>query len=365
MNKTEYGELSAFHPGYYIAEIIEDMGITQEEFAVRMGTTAKTLSKLVNGQINLSNDLAMKLSIMMGTSVEVWLNLQKNYDRKIIEIEGRKDIDGQIQISRLIDYSYFVKVAHLKETRKPQEKVENLCGYFKISDLKTLENQDYLVNFRTGIKNVDNKNVINARAWLQTALNIGGKLQTEEFNARKLMAFLPEIRSMTVQNPEVFLPRLRKIFSESGIAFVLLPHLKNSGINGAVKWYTNSTVLLAVNDRRCYADTFWFTLFHEIKHALQQKRKVTFVYLDEHEADEKNRQLEDEADAFAQDYLIPAKELAAWSPDKYVSDADICMFARKIGIHPGIVAGRLQNEGIIPQNRCTGLKEKYKITLLP
>ena len=42
MNKTEYGELSAFHPGYYIAEIIEDMGITQEEFAVRMGTTAKT-----------------------------------------------------------------------------------------------------------------------------------------------------------------------------------------------------------------------------------------------------------------------------------------------------------------------------------
>ena len=60
----------------------------------------------------------MKLSIMMGTSVEVWLNLQKNYDRKIIEIEGRKDIDGQIQISRLIDYSYFVKVAHLERNKK-------------------------------------------------------------------------------------------------------------------------------------------------------------------------------------------------------------------------------------------------------
>ena len=59
--------------------------------------------------------------------------------------------------------------------------------------------------------------------------------------------------------------------------------------------------------------------------------------MDEHEADEKNRQLEDEADAFTQDYLIPAKELAAWSPDKYVSDADICMFARKIGIHPGLL----------------------------
>ena len=77
------------------------------------------------------------------------------------------------------------------------------------------------MNFRTGIKNVDNKNVINARAWLQTALNIGGKLQTEEFNARKLMAFL-EIRSMTIAESEVFYPGCGKFFLKSGIAFVLL-----------------------------------------------------------------------------------------------------------------------------------------------
>ena len=74
---------------------IEDMGISQAEFATRMGTTAKTLSNLVNGQINLSNDLAQKVSVMLGTSPEVWLNLQSAYDQKLIEIEMTKDFDAQ------------------------------------------------------------------------------------------------------------------------------------------------------------------------------------------------------------------------------------------------------------------------------
>lgn len=52
-----------------------------------MGTTAKTLSKLINGQANISNDLAKKLSVMLGTSVEVWQNLQNTYDQKLIEVQ--------------------------------------------------------------------------------------------------------------------------------------------------------------------------------------------------------------------------------------------------------------------------------------
>ena len=86
-NVKEYKDIVAFHPGYYIADIIDDMEISQNEFATRMVTTAKTLSKLINGQANISNDLAKKLSIMLGTSVEVWQNLQNTYDQKLIEIQ--------------------------------------------------------------------------------------------------------------------------------------------------------------------------------------------------------------------------------------------------------------------------------------
>ena len=86
-NVKEYKDIVAFHPGYYIADIIDDMEISQNEFVTRMGTTVETLSKLINGQANISNDLAKKLSVMLGTSVEVWQNLQNTYDQKLLEIQ--------------------------------------------------------------------------------------------------------------------------------------------------------------------------------------------------------------------------------------------------------------------------------------
>ena len=86
-NVKEYKDIVAFHPGYYIADIIDDMEISQNEFATRMGTTVETLSKLINGQANISNDLAKKISVMLGTSVEVWQNLQNTYDQKLLEIQ--------------------------------------------------------------------------------------------------------------------------------------------------------------------------------------------------------------------------------------------------------------------------------------
>ncbi len=168
---------------------------------------------------------------------------------------------------------------------------------------------------------------------------------------------------MTVKKPEEFLPRMREIFGECGIAFVLLPHLKNSGVNGAVKWVTEDRVVLAMNNRGLDADKFWFSLFHEIKHVLQQKIKRVFISSTVEEMMDINSSLETEADKFAMNYLIAPSDLKKLAPSRYTSDDEIIEFAKTIGIHPGIVAGRLQHEGIIAQNRCSKLKEKYVIEM--
>ena len=362
-NIMNYRDIMACHPGYYVAEIIEDMGVTQAEFAVRMGTTRKTLSQLVNGQANISNDLAQKLSTMLGTSIEFWLNLQTAFDEKVIEINKAKATDEQAEIVAVIDYSYFVKLVNLPVARTVREKIDNLCSFFRIADLRILRQNDFLVNFRTGIATVEDNNIINSRAWLQTALNVAARIETAPFNADKLKAYIPEIRTMTLQDPEVFLPRLREIFSECGVAFVLLPYLKNSGINGAVKWINQDRVVLAMNDRRLNADTFWFSLFHEIKHVLQQKTKTVFVSSSKQEMKEMDEKLEEEADTFAQNTLIPMRDYRQFAPSKYTSDAEIIAFAKKIGIHPGVVAGRLQHDHIIAPNRCSALKQQYKIVM--
>lgn len=75
-NYIEHNNTIAFRPGYYINELIDESGVTQENFAKRLDITPKKLSSLIRGEQSLSIEIAMKLSRMVGTTVSYWLNLQ-------------------------------------------------------------------------------------------------------------------------------------------------------------------------------------------------------------------------------------------------------------------------------------------------
>ena len=94
-NYIEYKGRVAFHPGYYVEEIVDESGLTQQDFASRLGTTPKNLSKLINGQQSLSVDMALKLSGMLGTTLEYWLNLQNAYDAVKSRNEPRRFAGGR------------------------------------------------------------------------------------------------------------------------------------------------------------------------------------------------------------------------------------------------------------------------------
>lgn len=87
MRKTivENIDLIAFHPGQYIGELIEDYQMTQNEFAEKLGVAPRTISKLVNGEESISNDIAQKLEKLTNISMKTWLNLQASFDRKVAE----------------------------------------------------------------------------------------------------------------------------------------------------------------------------------------------------------------------------------------------------------------------------------------
>ena len=103
------------------------------------------------------------------------------------------------------------------------------------------------------------------------------------------------------------------------------------------------------------ADQLWFSFFHEACHILRHSRKRTYV------EDISDRSPEEqEANAFAADTLVPQR---AW--DEFVTvprptKASVGDFATRQGIHPGIVVGRLQHEGIVPFNHMNDLKAKLE-----
>lgn len=102
-NYIEYNDTVAFHPGYYVKEIVEESGLTQEDFAKRLDTTPKNLSLLIRGEQNLSIDIAMKLSRMLGTTVSYWLNLQNAYDSLITEFKSKEELKQEREIGSNCD----------------------------------------------------------------------------------------------------------------------------------------------------------------------------------------------------------------------------------------------------------------------
>ena len=161
---------------------------------------------------------------------------------------------------------------------------------------------------------------------------------------------------MTLQKPSEFIPKLRRILSESGVAFVLIPSLKNSGVYGATKWSNKDKVILGITNRGKYADIFWFSLFHEIGHVLQKRVTKTLV---DFEGDGSVDDYERDADQFARNLLIPAEEYGKFISDTFFGEQRVCDFAKSINIHPGIVVGRLQKEELLPYTQLNNLKQKY------
>ena len=355
-NYIEYNDKIAFHPGYYLKEIIDESGLTQEDFAKRLGTTPKNLSILVRGQQNLSIEIAAKLSRMLGTTIAYWLNLQQAYDEKTAEFLSAEELKREREVFKLIDYKYFRENFGLPDLpRKVDEQIKHVREFLSISSLTVLEERSLTVNFRSYTEKLSRSNVINANVMVQIAINKALKMEIPKYNKKKFEKAVDFALTQT-KNHDGFLSEIKKAFAEAGVALVVLPNLKSSGINGATK-KVDGKVMIMVNDRRLYADTFWFTLFHEIGHVLNGDLGITF-----------KDETEDEADLYAQRTLIP--EEAYMKFKNHIgpfSESDIRTFADQIDQDPGIVYGRLQKDGKIPYSETylsNRLRHKYKVVIV-
>lgn len=77
------------HPGRVVRqECIEALGLTVTEAAKRLGVTRQALNNLVNGKSGISAEMAVRLSKAFGSSPEVWLGMQMEYDLAQVEKEA-------------------------------------------------------------------------------------------------------------------------------------------------------------------------------------------------------------------------------------------------------------------------------------
>ena len=113
-------------PGATIKEQLEDRGMTQKEFALRMDMSEKHISKLINGEVHLTPDVALRLEHVLGIPAEYWNNLEAIYQEKRARVQAENEMDTDIELAKAFPYSEMAKLGWVTTTRSAVEKVKNL-----------------------------------------------------------------------------------------------------------------------------------------------------------------------------------------------------------------------------------------------
>lgn len=86
--------LPAIHPGEFLAEIIEEMGISQAELARAIGVSPMRISHVIKGDRPVTAELALLIGRAFNQPPQYRLNLQASYDLKIAETIIGKRLDN-------------------------------------------------------------------------------------------------------------------------------------------------------------------------------------------------------------------------------------------------------------------------------
>ncbi|MCC2666914.1 MAG: transcriptional regulator, family [Gammaproteobacteria bacterium] len=69
------------HPGYLIKSLcLEPLGMSVTQAAKVLKVSRPSLSKVLNGHISISPEMAVRLSIVFNTSDKLWVDMQAGYD---------------------------------------------------------------------------------------------------------------------------------------------------------------------------------------------------------------------------------------------------------------------------------------------
>jgi addiction module HigA family antidote len=82
---TTKNGLPPVHPGIFLKEILDELGISQNAFAKAIGVSPMRVSHVIKGTRPVTAELALLFGKAFGQTPSYWMNLQTSYDLKTAE----------------------------------------------------------------------------------------------------------------------------------------------------------------------------------------------------------------------------------------------------------------------------------------
>lgn len=348
----------AIHPGEVLDERLEAMGMKKTEFADRCDLSPKTVSQIIAGKAPVTPENAVQFERVLGVSADVWNNLDAQYRlhqvRKKVRLILAKNIEWakRFPVKDLVDRGYIEKPAN------SVDRVRKLLRFLGVANVAAYDTwyKRLVISYRQSAAFECSNEAL--ACWLRIGELEAEKIRANAYEKIRFQTALDKIRHLTDIPPDKFEPAMKKLCADAGVAVVFVGELPKTRISGAARWLAQDRALIMLSLRYKTDDRMWFTFFHEAGHILLHGKKEVFIDAPDGNVLEK----EAEADRFAANWLIPDHAYRNLTVRGVFSRNAILSYAKKLGVAPGIVVGRLQHDHRIPYNRFNDLKRKFTLS---
>ncbi len=326
----------AVAPGETLGETLESLGMTQAELAMRTGLDKVSVNRIINGSQPITFETANKLELATGVPAGFWNNLEAQYRAQLARLDERAQLEKDLDWLKTIPVKELVKRKVIPAEKDRAVLLRHVLGFYGTSTVKAWHEYWQAKAIAARRSQAIKSHQGPTSAWIRLGELQAQTLQCQPYDKGRFTVALRNIRAMTVETPNSFIPKMRQQCADAGVAMSLVPEFKGAPWYGATKWLTpvKAMILLCLRGKR--EDQFWFSFFHEAGHVLNDSKKDLFI--NDGSSDDP---CEQKANEFASTILVPPdrqQEVAALS-----TKAQIRQLAEELGIAPGIVVGQYQH----------------------
>jgi HTH-type transcriptional regulator/antitoxin HigA len=328
----------AFPPGEYLREELAARGWAEGEFAEIIGRPVQAVSEILNGKKDVTPETAVAIGAALGTSAELWMNLQaafRLYQVRSGESPKITPVARRGRLRSLVPVRELQKRGWLPATSDLDELESAVCILLRMDDI-TQTPQVLVAARRTNRNDGFTPEQI---AWIARVEQLGADKQVEPFDAMALEKLAADL-VRRIEGPHD-LRHIGTWLSECGVGLVIEPPLRNSKIDGIVS-VTTGIPIIGLTTRGDRMDIFVFTLLHEIAHLtlghLDGEKLTVDEDLDPNSESERERAANDKAAR----WIFPSPPTL---PPGDLTPKTLAEVARANGVHVSFLIGRLQNEG--------------------
>jgi HTH-type transcriptional regulator / antitoxin HigA len=344
-------------PGDTLLTLMEQRELTFETVSERLGCKHSVVRGLLAGTVAVDDVLAIKLSEHVGGTPGFWKTRQTKYVAALSKAADAVPKDLGADWLKQFPHADIANHGWVERAGRRDQLIKSYLAFFGVNTPNEWSERyaSFLKGtaFRTSPTFESKIGAISA--WLRQGELEAAAVQCAPWQPKNLKQKLEELRVLTkAKTPSYFLPRLRKICSECGVAVVFVRTPAGCSASGATRFVSADKAMVILSFRHLTDDHFWFTFFHELGHLLLHKASMTFV---DGEPGITST-MEVQANNFAANVLIPVDrldELKGLPPRR----EQIIRFAFSVGVSAGVVVGQLQHYRVIKPNQMNFLKRRF------